>query len=245
MITSYSSPVTAIPSQLISYKEKIAKGKKWAKECLDSYETLGRRYYYDNLRFLENYQMMNGKFIWHHYYEQEGYRDMLTALTQEFEVPSTLRHYDIIGKVVNNLSEKLMEFPDVFRVEEIYEGDDTNEYVRTQTDLMHQSIKSSINQEIMNRLQAEGYDPNKQNFDSEETAMQYFQEMQQMKQAMTPPQIQDYMNTSWQSQGEIWGTHQLQIDKQRYKQWEMERKEFKDMLTTDRCFRHFYLTGEG
>lgn len=245
MITSYNSPVTAIPSQLKSYAQKVANNKKWAKETLDSYETLGRRQYYDNLRFLENYQMLNGRFIWHHYFEEEGYKDWLTLLNQEFEIPSTLRHYDIIGKIVNNLTEKLAEFPDIFRVEEIYESDDANEYVRTQTDLMHQFIKAKINEEIKNKLVAEGFDPDKMNFDSEEQAMQYFQEMQQAAQAMEPSKIQDYMETSWQSQGEIWGTHQLKLDKQRYRLHELERKEFGDMLITDRCFRHFYLTGEG
>lgn len=245
MISAYTSPINAVPAQLLSYKEKIAKGKKWAKECVDSYEILGRRHYHDNLRFLENYQMLNGRFFWHHYIQEEGYKDWLTLLTQEFEVPSTLRHYDIIGKVVNNLSEKLMEFPDVFRVEEIFEEDENNEYVRTQTELMHQSVKAEINREITAKLIAAGYDPNKQDFATEEEAMAYFEEMQQLSQAMTPSQIQEYMETSWQSQGEIWGTHQLKVDKQRYRLNEMERREFRDMLITDRCFRHFFLTGDG
>jgi hypothetical protein len=219
--------------------------KKWGRDCVDALEQLGRRQYYDNLRFIENYQMLNGKFMPHHYFEQEGYKDMVTMLTQEFDVPSTLRHYDIIGKTVNNLTEKLAEFPDVFRVEEIFEEDDTNEYTRNQTDLMHKSVQADINREIQVRMMAEGIDPNKQDFKSEDEAMQYQKEMQDMQQAMQPRQIQKYMETSWQSQGEIWGQHQLNVDRQRYKLDELERKEFKDMLITDRCFRHFYLTPNG
>ena len=65
------------------------------------------RQFYDNLRFIENYQMVNGKFMPHHYIEEEGYTDMITQLTREFDIPSTLRHYDIIGKLINNLTEKL------------------------------------------------------------------------------------------------------------------------------------------
>lgn len=245
MFAPNSSLVTTIPSQMISYKEKIKNGKKWGKECVDSFENLGRRQYLDNLRFSENYQMLNGKFIWHHYFEEEGYTDLITMLTKEFELPSTLRHYDIIGKVVNNLTEKLSEFPDIFRVEEFFEEDETNEYVRTQTRLMHDSIKASINAEIKNELIRNGIDPDKMDFTSEEEAMQYQEEMQQMQQAMQPSQIQKYMNTEWQSQGEIWGMHQLTLDRQRYKLPELERKEFKDMLVSDRCFRHFFLTGDG
>jgi len=245
MALPYTTPIDSLPSQMLTYKQKMKNKKKWGRDCVDALEQLGRRQYYDNLRFIENYQMLNGKFMPHHYFEQEGYKDMLTMLTQELDVPSTLRHYDIIGKTVNNLTEKLAEFPDVFRVEEMFEEDETNEYVRTQSDLMHKTVKADINNEIMMRLVAEGVDPNKQDFQSQEEAQQYQQELQQMKQAMTPHQIQKYMSTEWQSQGEIWGQHQLQVDRQRYKLDTLERKEFRDMLITDRCFRHFFLTGDG
>lgn len=245
MFSSYSSPLTAIPSQMKTLKEKFAKSKKWGKECVDAFENIGRVQYYDNLRFVENYKMINGQFIMSQYTDNGGYKDWLSMLSQEFEVPSTLRHYDIMGKVLNNLTEKLSEFPDVFRVEEIYEEDENNEFVRTQTELMHQSVKSSIMNEIRGRLVAQGLDPDKQDFESEEEAMQYFKELQEIQQAMTPAQIEKYMKTEWQGQGEIWGSHQLEVDKQKFKLGELERLEFRDMLVTDRCFRHYYLTADG
>lgn len=245
MALPYTTPLDSIPSQMLTYKQKMKDKKKWGRDCVDAFEQIGRRQYYDNLRFIENYQMLNGKFMPHHYIEQEGYKDMITQLTEEFDVPSTLRHYDIIGKTIGNLTEKLAEFPDIFNVEEIFEEDATNEYVRSQTDLMHKSVQADINTEIKARLVAEGIDPDKQDFQSEDEAMKYQQEMQDMKQALTPPQIQKYMETSWQSQAEIWGGHQLKVDRQRFKLDELERLEFRDMLITDRCIRHFYLTGDG
>lgn len=245
MTSSYSSPLTAIPAQMKTLKQKFANKKKWVKDCVDAFENLGRVQYYDNIRFVENYKMINGQFIMSHYTDEVGYKDWLTMLSREFEIPSTLRHYDIIGKVLNNLTEKLSEFPDVFRVEEMYEEDETNEFVRTQTELLRQSVKADIMKEIQSRLVAQGIDLNKQDFESEDEAMQYYQEIQQMQQAMTPAQIDKYMKTDWQGQGEIWGTHQLEVDKQRFKLSELERVEFRDMLITDRCFRHFYLTADG
>lgn len=245
MASPLSSLATQMPPQMISYKEKIREGKKWAKACVDSLEYQGRRQSLENLRFSENYQMLNGKFIWHHYFEEEGYKDWLSMLTREFEVPVSLKHYDIINKVVNNMTEKLAEFPDVFRVQEKFEEDETNEYIRTQTNLLHQSIKATINNEIKGQLISQGFDPDRSNFESEEEAMQYFKEMQEASQAMTPAQIEKYMKTEWQSQGEIWGMHQMEIDKERFRRPEMERVEFKDMLITDRCFRHFYMTPTG
>lgn len=245
MFPSVTQPLATIPSQMKSLPEKFAKNKKWAKDCVDAYERIGRIHYYDNRRFLENYQMVNGQFIMTHYMQNEGYRDWLSMLTQEFEIPSTLRHYDIIGKVLNNLTEKLAEFPDIFRVEEFYEEDENNEFVRTQTELMHNSIKAQIYNELKARLAAQGVDMEKTDFESEEEAMAYQQEMQQLQQAMTPAQIEKYMKTDWQGQGEIWGSHQLVVDKQKFKLPELERVEFRDMLITDRCFRHFYTTADG
>lgn len=245
MFSGYTSPITTVPSQMKTLPEKFANKKQWAKDCVDAYERIGRLHYYDNRRFLENYQMVNGQFIMSHYMNNEGYRDWLTALNQEFEIPSTLRHYDIIGKVLNNLTEKLAEFPDVFRVEEFYEEDETNEYVRTQTELMQQSVKAEIYNELKGRLAAMGVDINRTDFESEEEAMQWQQEMQQLEQSMTPAQIDKYMKTDWQGQGEIWGMHQMTVDRQRFNLNELERVEFRDMLITDRCFRHFYVTADG
>lgn len=245
MIHTNNLLATSFPAQMLSYKDKVKNKRQWGKDCMDTCETLARRQYLQNIRFAENYQMLNGKFIQHHYFETDGPADWLTALTEEFEMPSTLRHYDIIGKVINNLTEKLAEFPDVFRVEEKFEDDDGNEYVRTQTRLMHDSIKATVNAEINAQLLAQGVDIEKNDFASEEEAMQYYEEVQQLTQAMEPSKIDTYMKTSWQSQGEIWGTHQMALDKERFKTPELERKEFKDMLITDRCFRHFYLTGDG
>jgi hypothetical protein len=241
----YTTPVDSIPAQMLTYKQKVKNKKEWVIKCVDAFESLGRRQYFDNSRFLENYQMLNGQFIMSHYVEEEGYKDMITALTRELEMPTNLRHFDIIGKMVNNVVERLVDFPDIFAVQETFEDGDTNEYTRTQSDLMHQTVKAQINQEIMGKLQAQGLDPNKQDFQSEEEAQQYQQEIQQMQQAMTPSQIGKYMKTDWKSQGEIWGMHQLTYDRERFNLTDLERDEFRDMLVSDRCFRHFYFTGEG
>lgn len=245
MIPDFISALDKIPNQMLSYKKKIAKKKDWGKNNLNAFEKIGRRQYLENLRFTENYRMLNGEFLWFHYFDNEGNKDMLSLLTQEFEIPSTLRHYDIISKVINEMVEKLVEFPDIFRVEEKWEEDVTNEYIRTKTEKLTQTVKAMINMEIQQKLLAQGIDVNKQNFKSEDEAMQFQQEVQQMVQAMTPPQIEDYMNTTWQSQGEIWGQNQLILNKERYKVAELEREEFRDMLVTDRCFRHYLLTADG
>jgi hypothetical protein len=188
--------------------------------------------------------MVKGKFIFKHYLEQDEYADMVHQLSREFEIPNYLRHYDIISQVINTLSGEYQKRPDNFRVKG-HDENTTNNYVREKTRLLLEYVTQDIDKEINLRLAEMGYDTNKQDFGSQEEAQAYQQEVEQQKQALTPPEIEKYMKYKWQDTAEIWGQYQLELDKQRFNLPEKERKEFEDMLIADRCFRHFFLTSNG
>jgi hypothetical protein len=226
---------------MVSKKEK---NQKWKEECMNALEAVGRNQFRQNMRLIENYEMVKGKFIPNHYIDDEGYQDMIGQLQKEFNLPSYLRHYDIISQVVNTLSGEWQSRPDVFSVRQHGEDAD-NQFIRKQTELLQKYVMSQINAEVAQKLMDMGLDENKEDFQSEEEAQQYKQVIEQAKQQLTPPQIQQYMRTDWKTAAEIWGAHQLEWDKQRFRQKEKEKKEFEDMLIADRCFRHFYLTPTG
>lgn len=236
-----------LPPQSVPLKKKLAvrtttEGPKtWGEIMMDSLETIGRQQYAYNLRLLENYEMIKGRFIFEHYFHTEGYQSMVTQLTAEFEMPSYLRHYDIISQVVNTLSGEWQARPDMFKVKQTGEAG-TNEYLRTKADLTKKYLFDKINAEINKKLSDQGIDPNKQNFSSPEEQQQYQQQIQQAKQQLTPPEIQKYMDTSFMTQAEIWAQHQKDYDCELFNLAEKEKLEFEDMLVADRCFRHFYLT---
>lgn len=239
---SVSAPVVPdLPPQMIALKEK---DDEWKERCLNTLEQVGRSQYIDNLRLIENYEMVKGKFIYKHYFENDGYTDFIAQLTNEFELPSYLRHYDIISQVVNTLSGEYQKRPDTFKVKNNSE-DATNEYERTKTDLIHKYVNSQIQAEITQKLYEQNLDPEKSDFASPEEQQQYQQVLDEAKKALTPPEIQDYMTTKWTQQAELWAEHQLQLDKIKFNISEKEKKEFEDMLIADRCFRHFYLTPVG
>ena len=239
--TQFNTPVASLPPQMIAKRKK---SEDWRKINMDSLEMIGRNQHVINLKLIENYEMIKGQFIFRHYFDDAGYSDMVSQLTKEFELPSYLRHYDIISQVINTLSGEYQKRPDNFRVRG-YDENTTNEYLRTKTDLLLNYVQDKINAEIDQRLIAKGLDPNKSDFNSPEEKQQYVQLVDQQRQTMTPPEIQTYMDTKWQNAAEIWGEHQLELDRQRYNLAEKEKKEFEDMLVADRCFRHFYLTGNG
>jgi hypothetical protein len=238
---SNPNPNVTLPAQMIPLSQK---GTSWKKACLDALEQIGTHQYHQNISLIENYEMVKGKFIFKHYLEQDEYTDMLSQLSKEFEIPNYLRHYDIISQVINTLSGEYQKRPDNFRVKG-YDENTSNNYIREKTRLLLEYVTQQIEQEINAKLAEQGLDPNQTEFQSEEEQQQYQEQIQQARQAMTPPEIEKYMKFTWQDTAEIWGQYQLELDKQRFNLPEKERKEFEDMLIADRCFRHYYLTGNG
>lgn len=226
----------SIPPQMLTLKEK---NEKWQHDCMDALETIGRYQYFNNAKLIENYEMVRGRFIYSHYIEREDYADMLDQLTREFEIPSHLRHYDIISQVINTLSGEYQKRPDIFRVE-AYDERAQNAYTRQKSEMLVEYVMEGITNQINQTLIQEGLDPNQ-----EPENQEYQQQVAQRKKALTPPEIETYMKTTWMDEAEIWGQHQMEYDKRRYNLKEKEKIEFEDMLIADRCFRHFYLTADG
>jgi len=224
--------------------KKSEKNEEWWQNCMDALESVGRSQFIQNMRFVENYELVKGRFIYKHYFEEDDYSDMIGQLTKEFAIPSYLRHYDIASKVVNTLSGEWQTRPDFFRVK-AHDEKTGNEYQRTQTDLLQKYVMAKINAEVSRKLLEMGVDENKQDFNSDEEMQAYQKQVEQLKQQLTPPQISEYMKTTWSSSAELWGQHQLELDRKRFKFLEKEKVEFEDMLIADRCFRHFYLTPNG
>lgn len=232
--------IYSLPPQMIPLNEK---SDEWKRECMDRLEAIGRSQHYRNVKLMENYEMIKGRFIYSHYIHDENYSDMIDNLTREFDIPNYLRHYDITSQVVNTMSGEWQKRPDLFRVKSFGEKYE-NDFLRAKTEMLSNYIQYNINKEINQKLVNMGIDPDKSDFNSQEEQQQYLQLVEEKRQVLTPDEIQLYMSTKWMQIAEIWGQHQLEFDKERFKFSEKEKIEFEDMLVADRCFRHFYITGD-
>jgi hypothetical protein len=233
-----------LPPQMISLAEKLKDNGKWGKVCMDALEQIAYSQIQANYKFIENYEMVKGHFIPTHYFGEEGYKSLLEKLSEEFEIPNYLRHYDIISPVINTLSGEYQKRPDIFRVK-AWDENSKNEFLTKKTELLSNYISSLIEKQVAEKMAEQGLDPYQQEFQSEEEQTAYNEFKQKIQSALTPPEIEDYMTTSFRTSAEIWGQAQLELDKQRFRLDEKEKKEFEDMLITDRCFRHFYLSPNG
>lgn len=237
---AYSSSILSLPPQMLPLSKKT---EKWKHDCMDALESIGRHQYVNNVALIENYEMVRGKFIYSHYIDREDYADLIDNLTKEFELPSHLRHYDIISQVINTLSGEYQKRPDLFKAVAMDENA-SNNFKRKKTELLLQYVMENINAEIQQKLIQEGLDPQREDFKSQEEQQQYSQQVQQRTQALTPPEIEKYMQTNWMDVAEIWAQHQLDFDKKRFNLKEKEKVEFEDMLISDRCFRHYYINND-
>lgn len=237
--SSYIGSGLLLPPQMIPLKEKT---DDWKKDTMDALESIAISQRNSNLRLIENYEMIKGKFIFAHYFGEEGYDSMISQLSKEFSIPNYLKHYDIISPVINTLTGEWLKRPDTFRVKDWSEHG-TNTFLRTKKELIAEYVEETINAEINQRLLSMGLlDVEPQ---SQEEADQIQQQIEQVKKSMTPPEIESYMKTDFRTAIEKWGEARLKADKQRFALDEKEKVEFEDMLVADRCFRHFYLTSNG
>lgn len=231
----------ALPVQMLPLNEKDA---DWKKACLDSLESIGRKQFLENINILENYRIVNNELLYNHYVFSDSVTDLAQMAVKEFDLPPYLRHYDITRKIINVLSGEYQKRPDIFRVAAVDEFSE-NEYLRQKGDLLKQTVVSQIQERIQQQLRAEGLDPNRQDFSSQEEQQQYQQQVQEETQKLTPSEIEDYMREKYRAVPERWGEMVINLDKQRFNTPELEMQEFEDMLICDRAYRHFYLKANG
>lgn len=243
--TFYSSTYTKLPAQMIPLKDKFAKRKgdqrTWGEACMDALESVGKEQYLQNMRLVENYEMLRGKFIYQHYFDVEKGASPLDVLAAQMELPNSLRHYDIISQVVNTMSGEWQKRPDLFKVIQLGDGA-SNEYTRTKEELTKKYAYGKIEAEINRKLAEQGFDITRDDFETEEDAQAYFEKIEAAKQNLSPRNIQKHMDNDFLTIGEKWANHQKEVDKKYFNLPEKEMVEFEDMLSADRAFRHFYLT---
>ena len=249
-VLDISKPLNAsLPRQQLPLKKKLEEmdkygNSKWMKDCLDSLEALGRYQFYQNLALRDNYRIVSKEFDLKHYMDSSNYYDITSAVTQEFEIPYHLKHYDIIGKAIMMLVGEYVKKPDIFFVR-ASDSESTNERIRVKTQLLQSYMQQEIQKEITRKLVEMGLDPDRKEFKDEQEAQQYQEEIKQKYKELTPEGIEKYMKYDYRTSAEHWGQAVLSNDRIRFNFKELEKVEFTDMLIADRCFSHMYLTPTG
>ncbi len=232
---SYSEiPPQAIPSN--------KKTDKWKEATIDALENIGLRQLNDNLKFKDFYRMVEGKMSYQELSEvMPQLREVEQALG-DIDLPTFLKHYDLIGIIVNAMVGEYMQYADKFNVVNTDEIG-TNEYIRKKEELLGRYISEEFEKELNLRLLRYGINPNVDELDIQDPQQreQYIQYLQQKRQEYTPPEIEKYVNSKWKSTAVKWGEITLDNDRYRFYLDDLDRENLKDFLLTGRMFRHYRL----
>lgn len=234
---SSTLPLQTIPA----YKKKDA----WEKNTMDALEQIGIRQMYKNLEFRDYFKMVEGRLVKIDFLTNpenmpenlEGIRE----LRSEYDLPTYIRHYDLIGMIINQLTGELPNMLDNIRIDSIDEYSE-NDYLRQKQELVKEYVKQSFTNELNRLLALKGIDPLKKDFQSEEEQQQYLQYLEQEKAKIKSPQeIEREMNKSWKLRAVEWAENTYESDTQRFFMEAMEEREMRSYLLTGRFFTHYHI----
>src|SRR5690606_3297145 len=152
------------------------------------------------------------------------------------DMPTYLRHFDILGAIINALVGKFLAFQDKFHVTESGEVAE-NEFL----DFKNQEISKMASEIISNAVklgaakQGINIDEGKQ-FETQEEQQQYQQQLQQIEQQFTPKivkMIEEFPN--FKTLGIDWGEKLLERDSEILKFAEQYQELFKQYLLSGTC----------
>ena len=197
------------PQQRISSSKKKSNKFQWAKDVLDEIDrdnqfgVSGRS---SSEQKAVNYNLFNGVLDEADFeYVCKPYGNNAVG-----EMPAELRHYDIISPKLRVLFGEEIKRPFNFKAVAT-NSEAITEKEREQKKLLDQYVQQQIQLKIQKAMQEAGISPDGKPADAEdpEAVQQTQQQIQQITQAMTPPEIQEYMQRDYQANVEIMANQML------------------------------------
>ena len=96
---------------------------------MDSFEHIGLQQFRENMKFWDYYRMVDGKMSYQELKEVIPHLDDLQQLLDGVGIPTFLKHYDILGTIINQLVGKYIDMQDKFHIADIGELAE-NEFLR-------------------------------------------------------------------------------------------------------------------
>ena len=228
---SYSLNAQALPTK--------KKNKAWKEETLDRLESIAlQQLSVNRARFEDAYRIKDGSYKYEDVVNTSLFLSEIDNLRAQSDMTENLEHYGFIEPIINEL---VGEFLKEANPSVIYADDElsTNEFLRTRKDMLWERTEQAIQREIEYKLIQKGFDPNKQDFPSEEEKQAYLQQIQQFRQQNIPEEVNKYMNTQWKPIHITWAEKTLEESEVRFGMEELYRDAFTDYLVTGRCFIHW------
>lgn len=237
---SSSGITSSLPLQYVSYNTKNS--TKWQKATLDALEQIGLIQLKENLHFEDFYKMLRGNLVYSDYgIEDFTFLNQIKKLADDVEIPTFVKHYDIIGIMVRQIVGEWLKQRDNFRVDSTSDEIGQNEFLREQSSRIEEYTIETTKKEIEIALIKKGFYP-KDQFTTEEEKQQYLEQLEAEKAKIIPPEeIKLDLSKNFRTKAAEWGEFVIETDQERCHLDLLDRTEMEDKLLTGRYFRHYHV----
>lgn len=235
---SSNSYLDILPPRTVS--EAVKKSKGFKRDLLDKLERIGHKQMLENLKYVDIFKAIRGELRVFDFTEgtTSGMYKDIAGIRDEIGIATELINYDFIGEVLNILMGEYLLQKDKFRFDTVDEVS-TNEYIRTQTQLLDEYAQAKFNLELEKRFAQMGVDPNAQ-MESEEEQQQYLQQLEAEAERLIPSKIREGMR-SWKTSAAQWAEKTYSRDEQRFNMDLLESEEVLNHLVTGIAPRHYLI----
>ena len=218
------------------------KTEAWKKNTMDRLEQIATNQIAKNLEFRDYYRMVEGRLVYSDFEAPPEILKDIVSIRQEMDLPTYIRHYDLIGIIANQLIGELDTNKDKLRIDSTDEYSE-NEYIRTKTEKINEYMQSKFQMEINTKLALKGINTDtNQEFKSEEEKQQYLQMLQQeSNKIVSPEEIERNLNKNFKVKAAEWAEKTLESDNSNFNITHLEDQEFLDYFLTGRFFRHYHV----
>lgn len=233
-----SGDYSALPMQMLPRSKK---GVKWQKSVMDTLETIGLRQIHQNRSFADYRKMQQGRLVYADFDETQSDLTGIAAHRQQEKLPTFLKHYDLIGRIINLLAGEFNKQKDTINIvsTDLFS---TGEFLREKDSKIRKFTEDYFNKIIEIGLLEKGLDPNKQDFQSEEERQQYLEELKLQRDSIIPPdQIEKDLAKNFKTAIVEWAEHTLESNYLKFSLDMLDTEELINFLSTGRYFRHYHV----
>lgn len=195
----------------------------------------------ENIHFRDYRKMYEGRLVYQDFDETMSVtKDIAKFRQTEASLPTHIKHFDIIGIIVNQLSGEFDSQKDKIRVDSLDQFS-RGEFFREKNALLRKYVTDYFDLEMQRLLVISGHVPQEQ-FNSEEEKQAYLQDLERKKtELIRPDEIEESLQKNFQTVIAEWASHTLKADTIKWDMDSMDLEDLVDYLLTGRYFKHFHV----
>lgn len=229
----------SLPNQITDKVRK--KNDKLAIVTMDALESIAIQQSREKRKLEDYYKMIDGKLVWADYTDEDfSTIDTVQNLVGDgINIPSFVKHYDLIGLIVNQLVGEWLSNQDDFNIDCV-DNYTENEFLRERTRRLNEYVVERFNFEVRKVMAEQGFTEETE-FESQEEQQAYLQQLEQIKNSIkTPADIERDMR-GWKTQAVEWANSVIESDSVTFRMEQLVRSEMLDYCLTGQFFRNYYI----